>query len=114
MAEDNARINIKVDRNEKIAFKRAIAEAIRQGYLVVPATGRSFYRLREDVIGVDGIRYVISAGGGQLAVKFAVQVITAVQGVFHDKKNRRHQSASCCCIWLSYSAAMSASTAGRL
>ena len=46
--------------------KRAIAEAIRQGYLVVPATGRSFYRLREDVIGVDGIRYVISAGGGQL------------------------------------------------
>ena len=46
--------------------KRAIAEAIRQGYMVVPATGRSFYRLREDVIGVDGIRYVISAGGGQL------------------------------------------------
>lgn len=46
--------------------RRAIAEAVRRGYLVVPATGRSFYRLREDVIGVDGIRYVISANGGQV------------------------------------------------
>jgi hypothetical protein len=51
MAEDNARINIKVDRNEKIAFKRAIAEAgidsLQDGYLLLMRKGLE--KLNEEV-----------------------------------------------------------------
>ncbi|QNK39093.1 HAD hydrolase family protein [Caproicibacter fermentans] len=43
--------------------RRAIGQLVRRGYEVVPATGRGFYHLRENVIGVNGIRYVISANG---------------------------------------------------
>ncbi len=51
MAEDNARINIKVDRNEKVAFKRAIAEAgidsLQDGYLLLMRKGLE--KLNEEV-----------------------------------------------------------------
>lgn len=43
--------------------RKGIQKLIQRGYEVVPATGRGFYRLREDVIGVPEIRYVISANG---------------------------------------------------
>lgn len=43
--------------------RRIIGGLIRKGYLVVPATGRGFHHLREDIIGVEGIRYVISDNG---------------------------------------------------
>ncbi len=43
--------------------KRVIRKLIQKGVEVVPATGRGFCRLREDVIGVGGIRYVISGNG---------------------------------------------------
>lgn len=42
---------------------KVIRKLIQKGVEVVPATGRGFYRLREDVIGVGGIRYVISGNG---------------------------------------------------
>lgn len=43
-----------------------IQRLVAAGYLVVPATGRSFPRLREKVLQVSGIRYVISANGAVL------------------------------------------------
>lgn len=43
--------------------KAAIRGLIRKGIEVVPATGREFAGLRENVIGVNGIRYVISGNG---------------------------------------------------
>ncbi len=43
--------------------RAVIGRLVNQGYLVVPATGRAFHRLRENLIRVDGIRYVISANG---------------------------------------------------
>lgn len=43
--------------------RHAIAGLVRKGYEVVPATGRGFYHLRENIIGVSGLRYVISANG---------------------------------------------------
>lgn len=45
-------------------YTRRVIQALSdRGYLVVPATGRGFYGLREDILGVTGIRYVISANG---------------------------------------------------
>lgn len=40
-----------------------IQQLVDHGYLVVPTTGRPFSRLREKVLKVTGIRYVISANG---------------------------------------------------
>lgn len=54
-----------MDSNSQITprTRAAIQALVDKGYLVVPATGRGFYDLREKIIGVAGIRYVISANG---------------------------------------------------
>lgn len=44
----------------------AIRALVDKGYIVVPASGRGFSGLREDVIGVPEIRYVISTNGALL------------------------------------------------
>lgn len=45
---------------------RVIRELVDRGYLVVPASGRGFAGLREEVIGESRIRYVISNNGAIL------------------------------------------------
>lgn len=44
-------------------YTHDILQKLCDKYIVVPTTGRSFYRLREDTLHVNGIRYVISANG---------------------------------------------------
>lgn len=43
--------------------RETIRKIIRAGYLVVPATGRGFFGLREQILKLEDIRYVISADG---------------------------------------------------
>lgn len=43
--------------------RRAVQALIDRGYIVVPSTGRSFRGLVEQVLGLQGVRYVISADG---------------------------------------------------
>ena len=43
--------------------RRAVQTLIDRGYVVVPSTGRSFRGLAEHVLGLRGVRYVISADG---------------------------------------------------
>lgn len=46
--------------------RSVIQRLIDRGYMVVPATGRSLHGLQERILGVHGIRYVISDNGAML------------------------------------------------
>jgi len=57
--------------------RETIQELICAGYIVVPATGRGFYGLREQ-IGVEGIRYVISADGAVVTDGLSGEILMKV------------------------------------
>ena len=44
-------------------YTRNIIQLLANKYVVVPTTGRGFYKLREKILKVENIRYVISANG---------------------------------------------------
>ena len=44
-------------------YTRNIIQLLANKYVVVPTTGRGFYKLRENILKVKNIRYVISANG---------------------------------------------------
>ncbi|HIX98195.1 Cof-type HAD-IIB family hydrolase [Faecalicatena contorta] len=43
--------------------RRAIAEALERGICVIPASGRSFDSLPEEILSISGIRYAITSNG---------------------------------------------------
>ena len=49
--------------SEITEYTRNVIQRLANKYVVVPTTGRGFYKLREKILKVENIRYVISANG---------------------------------------------------
>lgn len=49
--------------SEITKYTRNVIQRLANKYVVVPTTGRGFYKLREKILKVENIRYVISANG---------------------------------------------------
>ena len=49
--------------SEITEYTRNVIQRLANKYVVVPTTGRGFYKLREKILKVEDIRYVISANG---------------------------------------------------
>lgn len=49
--------------SEITEYTRNVIQRLANKYVVVPTTGRGFYKLREEILKVENIRYVISANG---------------------------------------------------
>lgn len=49
--------------SEITEYTRNVIQCLANKYVVVPTTGRGFYKLREEILKVENIRYVISANG---------------------------------------------------
>ena len=74
--------------------RKTIQALVDRGYIVTPATGRGFYGLRENMLQVSNIRYVISANGavvtdaekGRIGEKLIPQAEAArfVQELLHE------------------------------
>lgn len=50
-------------KSEVSKYSKIILNKIAEDYILVPTTGRGFYGLRENLLKVENIRYVISANG---------------------------------------------------
>ena len=63
------------DKRISEANIKAVQDAVKSGIVFVPATGRGLYTMPENVLKLDGIRYIITSNGASVIDRRAEEVI---------------------------------------